>query len=186
MRLLAELVHPQLSSLEGTVLRRHAARAIVLRGREILLLYTERYNDFSFPGGGVAPGEDMLIALRRELWEETGATHIVVGAEFGSIEEYRPHWKAGFDLMHMTSHFFLCEVDPELGEARMEGYELENGMRPVWIDLGEAIAHNQGVLQRQEETMGLSILRETLVLERVADELLGPMPARSAHAAQVV
>jgi 8-oxo-dGTP pyrophosphatase MutT (NUDIX family) len=173
MRLITELVHPGLKDLEGTVLRRQAARGIVLRDEAILLLYTERYNDFSFPGGGIDPDEDMIAGPRRELEEETGATNVRVLSHYGYVEEFRPHWKPGFDLMHMTSHFFVCEVGMTLGEARMEHYERDNGMRPVWVDLREAIAHNRAVMQRQEQSMGLSIHRETFMLERVADELLG-------------
>jgi 8-oxo-dGTP pyrophosphatase MutT (NUDIX family) len=172
MRLITKLVHPSLKTIEGNVFRREAARGIVLRDQAILLLYTERYNDFSFPGGGIDPDEDMLVALRRELEEETGATDVRVVSHYGYIEEFRPHWQPGFDLMHMTSHFFVCEVGITLGEARMEHYERDNGMRPVWVDLREAIAHNRAVMERQEQSMGLSILRETFMLERVAEELL--------------
>ena len=35
---------------------RKAVRAIVLRGEDILLLYTQRYQDYSLPGGGGSLG----------------------------------------------------------------------------------------------------------------------------------
>jgi hypothetical protein len=54
----------------------------------------------------------------------------------------------------------------------MESHELANGMRPLWVNLHEAIAHNQAVMQRQEKTMGQSIQRETFMLNKVAVELL--------------
>jgi hypothetical protein len=44
----------------------------------------------------------------------------------------------------------------------MKSNEIANGMRPVWVDLHESIAHNQTVMQRQESSMGQSIQRETL------------------------
>lgn len=172
MRLISQLIHAQVGSLEGTVLKRQAARGIVLRGPTVLLLFTERYNDFSFPGGGVDPGESLTAGLLREMEEETGASNTRVLRGFGYLEEYRPHRKGGFDLMHMTSHFFLCEIDQELKNTRMEGYEKTNGMRPMWVDLYAALDHNRSVMQRQEATMGMSIQRETLVLELVEKELL--------------
>ena len=67
MKLLKELIHPELCHREGRVLRRQAARGIVLRDDKLLLLFTERYNDFSLPGGGVDPDEDIQVALKREL-----------------------------------------------------------------------------------------------------------------------
>ncbi|MBE0493767.1 MAG: NUDIX domain-containing protein [Thiomicrospira sp.] len=175
MKLLKELIHPELSSRDGRVLRRHAARGIVLREDKILLLFTERYNDFSLPGGGVDQGEDIQVALKRELEEETGARDIQVQAHYGFIEEYRPYWKPDYDLMHMTSHFFVCEVASQLAEVRMEDYEVANGMKPVWISVDEAMNHNRQVMSRQEKTMGQSIQRETFMLEKISLELVAQL-----------
>lgn len=172
MKLIKEIIHPELASREGRVLRRHAARGIVLRDDQILLLFTERYNDFSLPGGGIDDGEDITVALKRELEEETGARDVQVGEHYGFIEEYRPHWKPEYDLMHMTSHFFVCEVAARLAEVRMESYEIANGMKPVWISVNEAMQHNRNVMARQEKTMGQSIQRETFMLGKISRELL--------------
>lgn len=171
MRLIKKLVHPDATGLTGNILIRQAARGIVLRDASILLLFTERYNDFSFPGGGVDAGEDLIDGLRRELEEETGARNVRVQRNFGYVEDVRPHWKPGYDLMHMTSHFYFCDIDPVLHAPKMEGYETANGMRPVWIDLDAAIAHNRAVMRRRETSMGLSIQRETFMLEELASDL---------------
>lgn len=170
MKLLSELIHPDLASREGRVYRRHAARGIVLREEKILLLFTERYNDFSLPGGGIDHNEDIHMALKRELEEETGAREVQVRSHYGFIEEYRPHWKPEYDLMHMTSHFFLCDVAPHLCQARMESYEISNGMSPVWVSVEQAMNHNREVMLRQEKSMGQSIQRETFMLEMIARE----------------
>ncbi|MFN4297250.1 MAG: NUDIX hydrolase [Brevundimonas sp.] len=171
MRLIKKLVHPDVKAVTGAILTRRAARGIVMRDTSILLLFTERYNDFSFPGGGVAEEEDLIDGLRRELEEETGASNVRVQRNFGYIEELRPHRRSGFELMHMTSHFFFCDIDPELRATRMEAYETANGMRPLWVELHEAIAHNRGVMKRLEATMGLSIQRETFMLEELVNDL---------------
>ena len=84
---------------------------IVLDGENILLLYTRRYNDYSIPGGGVDPHEDYITGLKRELNEETGATNIKVIDEYGIFEEYRRSHYKGYDIIHMTSYFYLCDID---------------------------------------------------------------------------
>lgn len=172
MQLITEIIHPELKSTQGRIFRRHAARGIVLRDEQILLLFTERYNDFSFPGGGLDADEDVVTGLKRELEEETGAREIQVLQHYGYIEEYRPYRKPEYDLMHMTSHFYLCKVAQQLAPVRMESHEIANGMRPVWISVTEAIAHNEAVMQRQESSMGQSIQRETFMLRKVASELI--------------
>lgn len=173
MRLLAHLKHHTLPQEIGErVFKRRASRAIVLNGEQILLLYTQRYNDYSFPGGGVDETEDLILGLHRELTEETGASGIKVLREFGYIDELRPHHKAEYDAIHMLSYFYVCEIDAVLGQSKMENYEISNGMEARWISITQAIKHNQSVMNLQDSSMGLSIERETLVLELVEKELV--------------
>lgn len=172
MRLLKKIKHHSVVDIKGRVFERRAARAIVLKGEDILLLYTQRYNDYSFPGGGVEAEEDLIVGLHRELAEETGASKIKVIQEFGYIDEYRPHYRPDYDLIHMLSYFYICSIDSNLGEHKMEQYEIDNGMKVQWINILDAISHNKNVIASQETTMGLSIERETLVLEIVAHELV--------------
>ena len=64
MRLLKTAFHPEVSEVDISpssslvLIERHAARAIVLKGEDILLLFTERYHDYSLPGGGIDDGEE--------------------------------------------------------------------------------------------------------------------------------
>lgn len=172
MKLIQTMIHPKVQNLEGTKLEREAVRAIALKGESILLLYTKRYNDYSLPGGGLDAGESLEDGLVRELEEETGAQGIQILKNLGHLEEYRPYHKPEYDIVHMISHLFLCDVDVELGETQMEDYEHKNGMEPVWINIHEAIAHNQAVMDQQEKSMGLSIERETFVLRKIVAEVL--------------
>lgn len=174
MKLIKKMIHQDVQSIEGNIYERRAARGIILRGTDILLLYTKRYNDYSFPGGGVELDEDLLTGLRRELAEETGAAKIEVIREIGYIDEYRPHYKPEYDLIHMLSYYYICSIGEQLGESRLEDYEITNGMSAVWIDIQEAIRHNQQVIANQEASMGFSIERETLVLELILEDLRQP------------
>jgi len=62
--------------------------------------------------------------------------------------------------------------DEELGKSNLESYEIANGMSAIWIDIHEAIRHNKEVIANKEDCMGLSIERETFVLEMIAEELI--------------
>jgi ADP-ribose pyrophosphatase YjhB (NUDIX family) len=172
MTLIDTLIHPDIRSTDAHAMKRVAARAIVLHGEDILLLYTRRYDDFSFPGGGVNEEEDLEAGLRRELIEETGARNVGVVRHYGLIDEYRPYHKPEFDVLYMRSHFFVCTADRELGSPLMESYETANGMTPQWINIHQAISHNEALLAGRPPTMGLSVQRETLMLKHVARDLL--------------
>lgn len=168
MQLIQKFVHRALLSTEGRILERKSARAIIMRGADILMIYTKRYNDYSFPGGGLEPGEDLYAGLCREVAEETGAVDVNVISELGYIEEYRPHHKENYDLIHMFSYYYICSVGEHLREATPEQYEIANGSSALWVNLNEAIRHNRKVIDDQEASMGFSIERETHILELIA------------------
>ena len=142
----------------------------MLNGSNILLLYTERYHDYSLPGGGIDEGEAHHCALIRELKEETGAQNVRNIREFGLYEEYRPWYKADFDIVHMESYCYFCDIDEELSEPEFEAHELANGMVPKWMNIHAAIAHNEETMANSEKK-GMSIERETFLLKRLVLEL---------------
>ncbi|MDX2369119.1 MAG: NUDIX hydrolase [Colwellia sp.] len=171
MQLLKSTQHPSLLNLGGTCLTRKATRGIVLDGENILLLYTERYHDYSLPGGGVDEGESLTDGLKRELQEETGAQNIEILAEFGLYEEYRPWYKKNFDIIHMLSYCYVCKINKTLAETAFESHEIQNGMEPVWVNIFEAISHNEETIKTSPKK-GLSIERETFLLKKIAQELI--------------
>ncbi|MBY8070179.1 NUDIX domain-containing protein [Vibrio fluvialis] len=172
MRHLHIATHPEVEPLsQQRILQRKAARAIVLDGEDILMLYTERYHDYTLPGGGVDEGEDILQGMVRELEEETGAQNIHNIKPFGLYEEFRPWYKDDADVMHMVSYCFTCKIDRELCDTNYEDYEIKNGMKPVWINIRDAITHNE-LTMAESEKKGMSIERETFLLRLIAKELL--------------
>nr|WP_232236987.1 NUDIX hydrolase [Thiosulfatihalobacter marinus] len=54
---------------------RPGAYAVLLRGTDMLITYQAAPDDeFQLPGGGIDPGESPVVALHREVFEETGWT----------------------------------------------------------------------------------------------------------------
>ncbi|MCG7564034.1 MULTISPECIES: NUDIX domain-containing protein [Pseudoalteromonas] len=157
--------------LPGTSFTRPATRAIITRQSQILLLYTQRYDDYTLPGGGVDEGESLTDALVREVKEETGARSVTNIAPFGIYEEYQHWYKPDYDNVHIVSHCYQCEICGEFDEPEMEHYEVSNGMQPQWVEITEAIAHNEAVLANSDK-QGQSLLRETRLLKLIAKELM--------------
>lgn len=68
----------------------------------------------------------------------------------------------------MLSYCFTCSIDDELGETKLEDYEIKNGMKPVWINIFKAIKHNQDTIANSPKK-GMSIERETFLLKRIVE-----------------
>lgn len=163
--------HPEVKTLENkSIFTRLSTRSIAIYGTTILLLYTERYEDYSLPGGGLDLGEDKIAGMMRELREETGATAIRNIKPFGAYEEYRPWHKPDYDVQHMISYCYTCDIDKELGISNLESYEKKNGMKAVWIDIHEAIRHNKKTMATSAKK-GMSIERETFLLKLIAERI---------------
>lgn len=172
MKLLRSYTHDDIADRELTnIHKRTTARGIIMNGDEILMIYTKRYNDYSFPGGGVDPDEAIEECLLRELSEETGAQNVKIIGEFGRVEELRPIHYPEYDAMHQTSYFYNCSADLKLGETNPEAYEIQNGSEPVWVKLVDAIEHNKKVIAQNDSSIGFSIHRETMVLETILEKL---------------
>ncbi len=170
MQILKTHYHPEVHKIEDkTIFTRLSTRAITIKGNSILLLYTERYEDYSLPGGGLDLGEDKVQGMMRELSEETGAKDIKNIKPFGAYEEYRPWYKPDYDIQHMISYCYTCDISRELGKTNLESYEANNGMKAMWVNIDEAINHNKKTIATSDKK-GMSIERETFLLELIAEK----------------
>lgn len=79
---MVETVNPRLTAI-NTSLYRVAARAVIVKDGQLLLVKEKDDDYFSTPGGGVDYGETMQEALTRELQEETG----LIPGEYEVIEQ---------------------------------------------------------------------------------------------------
>ncbi|MDW6005542.1 NUDIX hydrolase [Vibrio mangrovi] len=173
MRHLATSVDPEVQTQKDFQTQvRLASRAIVLNERnEILTLYTRRFDDYTLPGGGLREGEDPIAGMVRELQEETGARNIHHIQPLGIYEEFSPERAREGQVLHTISYCYACKVDSELGTPSPEDYEILNGSIPVWLDIHQAIAHNEQAMMDPSHH-GENLARETFLLRLAAKELL--------------
>ena len=147
---------------------RPSVRAIILRGDEIALVHSLKYDYYKFPGGGVEPGEDRIAALVREVREEAA---LAVLSE--SVRPYgmvlRTEKGAGERVFIQDNYYYLCRTAPEA----LDGYEAEEGFTPETVAPQTAIAANRRPDHGPKSP--LMILREARVLEKLIAD--GYLPA---------
>jgi len=135
---------------------RSAVRGVVVRSlansrsRELLMVQIPGTGEYKFPGGGVHPGEAPWETLARELSEECGAALTEVLGAYGEVVERSlrrsyaryaglPGTPGGAEVYQLTSAYYVCEVEPELGEQSLERYERDLAFTARWVEVGEAV-----------------------------------------------
>lgn len=83
---------------------------VILRDNQILLAEyeTDLGLHYNFPGGGVELNETLHEALKREVWEETGA--IVTVGKLLAVWEYIPPDDDPHGNVHKVAHLFQCTL----------------------------------------------------------------------------
>lgn len=146
---------------------RKASRAIVFdQDDNIALLDATKRNYHKLPGGGIDEGEDIKMALDRELMEEIGCSAENL-RDLGIIEEYRNDLK-----LHQISYCFLADLAGEKSTPNLEDGEAADGFETVWITLEDAIKilESETNIERYEDKFirlrDLTFLQEALKLKQ--------------------
>ena len=104
-----------------------SAGGIVLNQRGEVLVVSQHGNSWSLPKGHVDPGEGILEAARREIYEESGIKAVQLIKELGCYERYRLALDGGDDpaelktiwmFLFTTQEERLHPIDPDHPEAR--------------------------------------------------------------------
>jgi 8-oxo-dGTP diphosphatase len=131
-----KLINPRNVSDEeaATYGTRTAARAVLIdKENNVALLKVGRDGYYKLPGGGIDPGEDMMVGLQRECHEEIGCDIEVLG-EIGFTVEY---WKE--DNEKQTSYCYLAKVVGEKGIPNYTESEKERDFSVAWVTYVEAL-----------------------------------------------
>ncbi|MDI6452899.1 NUDIX hydrolase [Peloplasma aerotolerans] len=158
----------------GTEIKRNTVRAIITNEKkEVLLVYSKLFDDYTFPGGGVKPEETEIDALKRELKEEIGASDIYDIKACGQAQERKYDFRGTQNIYLQTSTYYICKVGTK-GQQSLIGREHYHGIEPKWVDIDEAIQHNNIIMKdNRHQAKGLRtvLIRENMVLSKLKEIL---------------
>ena len=173
MKLLKEIICKNNLKLDGRTIYREAVRGIIYQNGQLLMIYSTQNGDYKFPGGGREADEPLQTTLAREIREECGASLLEITGEFGKVIEYDTPMEKDFDLFKMTSYYFLCRIDSEIGlkEQKLDDYERDLGFTPVWIETNQALKNNLKLLESPERLNPRWTKREAFVLGLLKEQI---------------
>lgn len=153
---------------DGWTYARPSARAIVIRDGRVAMVYSQKYQHYKFPGGGIDPGESREAALLREAREEAGLlldpTTVRPYGFVHRIERGDP------EPIFLQDNFYYLATATALVPQALDGYEAEEGYTLRWVGPEEAIAQNRALTNVYKRKYHTMLLREALVLERLVTE----------------
>lgn len=97
---------------------------------KVLLVHRPRYDDWSFPKGGVSDGESVEDAALREVLEETGLECRII-RKLG-LARYNYRTRRGVRRPKVVHYFLMEQVG---GHIATDGVEVD---RADWFDIGGA------------------------------------------------
>lgn len=112
---------------------RLTARAILENSHGLFaVMYAEKFDLYSLPGGGVENGEEVMTALLREIQEETGCTCDEI-EPLGYVEENRAHCD-----YTQISYYFVVKTNSSFLNPSFTESEKQSGANVQWHAWEEA------------------------------------------------
>ena len=138
---------------------REGCRAIIVKDNKVLLSWEERKDVYMSPGGGVEDNESREECVIRELQEETGFKVKPI-KPFVKVNEYC------YETLWINN-YFICQIEGEC-ERHLTESELYNKVKPVWVEIDEAI-EIFGEYESKTVDHASLYLREYTVLNKLKD-----------------
>ncbi|MBQ1397590.1 MAG: NUDIX domain-containing protein [Clostridia bacterium] len=114
------------------VFEKHTVRAIIMRDGRLSMQLSGR-GEYKIPGGGVEGDESHVVALQREVREETGLIILPESVrEIGEILELREDVFCKGTKYICHSYFYFCDVEDRTVETQMTDSEIAKGFHPIW------------------------------------------------------
>lgn len=156
-----------------TTFSRIAVRAILFIEHKLVMVTSNKFDEYKFPGGGQKDLESDIDTLIRETKEETGLSIIKESIKpYGYAIEKRRSVFDPSQIFHMESRYYLCECNNHFEETNYDDYEIEYGYQVSLIDLDEAIKKNIIAAEKHQQ-IATWINRELAVLRDIKNTLVG-------------
>ncbi len=106
-----------------------SAGGIVINNRGEILVVNQWSKSWSLPKGHIEDGEDMIVAAKREIYEESGIKELEFVKKLGSYKRYKSEddeseLKNIFMFLFKTNSMELKPIDPHNPEARWVAKEM--------------------------------------------------------------
>jgi 8-oxo-dGTP diphosphatase len=125
-------------------------QAVILRDGEVLLALRRNLRGWELPGGNLEPGEAPEVALRREVWEETGLAVAIEGLSGTYLRSgFLPHRARVYRCQPGSGALRSSDETPRLAWWRLDA--LPPGLLP-WCrtPLADALAGAATPVERRE------------------------------------
>lgn len=147
------------------VFTRASVRGVIIRDGKVLLMYSQKYSYYKFPGGGIEGDESHAETLCREVREESGYCVIPESIrEYGYVPRRQKDSKVDGIFMQ-DNYYYFCDVSDEPAERQLDDYEEQEGFTPVWIEPLKAWYHNRH--DSHGDADRVMIKRDTKVLDMI-------------------
>ncbi|MFX1250282.1 MAG: NUDIX domain-containing protein [Promethearchaeota archaeon] len=100
-------------SIITAVKHTQSAGGVVLNKNREVLVVNQKGTSWSLPKGHIDDGEDELTAAKREIYEESGITHLELIKKLGSYQRHRIGLDADDRKELKTITMFLFKTDQE-------------------------------------------------------------------------
>ena len=123
------------------IYKRPSSRAIIIKDGKIALVYSNKYNYYKFPGGGINESEDKIDALIREVKEEVGL--IVIKNSIKEYGEVKRIQKSNLNqIFYQENYYYLCDVENDLMKQNLDEYEQDEEFILKYVEPQTAIITN--------------------------------------------
>ncbi len=147
---------------------RPSVRGIIIRGDRVAMVYSQKYNYYKFPGGGIEPGESQVDTLIREVSEEAGLQVFPETIrEYGLVHRVDKSDQTD-GIFVQDNYYYLCDADAGVQPQHLDDYEQEEGFTLMFVEPAIAISANR-TQAHGPKAQGM-LEREALVLEQLMAE----------------